>query len=38
MFLFTLHMECCGYANYLHIPIDREESNEMKDKRITMVQ
>ena len=36
MFLFTLRMECCGHANCLRIPIDREESSERKDKRITM--
>ena len=36
--LFTLCMECCGDASCLHIPIDREESNVRKDKRITMVQ
>ena len=28
--------ECCGHTNCLGIPIDREESNERKDKRITM--
>ena len=38
MFLLTLRMECCDYANCLCIPIDREESNEKKDKRITMAQ
>ena len=31
-------MECCGHANCLRIPIDREESNVRKDKRITMAQ
>ena len=31
-------MECCGHANCLCIPIDREESNERKDKRITIAQ
>ena len=36
MFLFTPCMECCDHANWLRIPIDREESNERKDKRITM--
>ena len=38
MFLFTPCMECCGHVNCLRIPIDREESNERKDKRITMAQ
>ena len=41
MSMFTPRMECCGYANCLHIPIDRvdrEESKERKDKRITMAQ
>ena len=34
-----LELECCGHANCLCIPFsDREESNERKDKRITMVQ
>ena len=33
MFLFILCMECCGYANCLRIPVDREESNKRKDKR-----
>ena len=36
--LFTLCIECCGHANCLCIPIDREESNVRKDKRITMAQ
>ena len=36
--LFTPCMECCGHANCLRIPIDREESNVRKDKRITMAQ
>ena len=27
-----LHLECCGHANCLRIPIDREESNERKVK------
>ena len=37
-FLFTLCMECCGDASCLRIPINREESNVRKDKRITMAQ
>ena len=36
--LFAPCMECCGDASCLCIPIDREESNVRKDKRITMVQ
>ena len=36
--LFTPCMECCGDASCLRIPIDREESNVRKDKRITMAQ
>ena len=36
--LFTPCMECCGDTSCLRIPIDREESNARKDKRITMVQ
>ena len=36
--LFTPCMECCGNASCLHIPINREESNVRKDKRITMAQ
>ena len=37
-FLFAPCMECCGDASFLRIPIDREESNVRKDKRITMAQ
>ena len=36
--LFTPCMKCCGDASCLRIPIDREESNVRKDKRITMAQ
>ena len=36
--LFTPCMECCGDTSCLRIPIDREESNVRKDKRITMAQ
>ena len=36
--LFTPCMECCGDVSCLHIPIDREESNVRKDKRITTAQ
>ena len=36
--LFTPCMECCGDASCLRIPIDKEESNVRKDKRITMAQ
>ena len=36
--LFTPCMECYGDASCLRIPIDREESNVRKDKRITMAQ
>ena len=32
MLLFTPCMECCGHINCLRIPINREESNERKDK------
>ena len=35
-YLFTPCMECCGDVSCLRIPIDREESNARKDKRITM--
>ena len=38
LYLFTPCMESCGHANSLRIPFDREESNERKDKRITMAQ
>ena len=37
-FLFAPCMECCGDASCLRIPINREESNVRKDKRITMAQ
>ena len=30
MYLFIPCMEYCGHANCLHIPFDREESNERK--------
>ena len=33
MFLFTPYMECCGLANCLCIPIDREEGNKRKNSR-----
>ena len=36
-FLFAPCMECCD-TSCLRIPIDREESNVRKDKRITMAQ
>ena len=38
IFLFTPCTECCGYANYSHTPIDREENNGRKDKGITTAQ
>ena len=38
MLLLTPCMECCGHTNCLHIPMDNEESNEGKDKRIIMAQ
>ena len=34
----TSHMECCGDVSYLHIPVDKEESTEWKDKEIIMAQ
>ena len=37
-FLFTPCMECCDHTNCLHIPMDKEESNLRKDKRITTAQ
>ena len=36
--LFAPCMECCDDASCLRIPIDREESNVRKDKRITLAQ
>ena len=36
--VYTLYGMLWSYGNCLRIPIDREESNERKDKRITMVQ